>query len=85
MTFTLTDSLLNEIQSALENQEKQFLVDAAQNKLVEKTEGLKGDDDLFYNLFLAILDIDAFGEFVHISSCILTAQGKYAIGSIQRG
>ena len=50
MTFTLTDSLLNEIQSALENQEKQFLVDAAQNKLVEKTEGLKGDDDLFYNL-----------------------------------
>ena len=50
MTFTLTDSLLNEIQSALENQEKQFLVDAAQNKLIEKTEGLKGDDEFFYDL-----------------------------------
>ena len=45
MTFSLTESLLNEIQSALENQEQQFLVDAAQNKLVQKTDGLKGDDE----------------------------------------
>ena len=41
MTFTLTESLLNQIQSALENQEKQFLVDAAKSELVEKTDGLK--------------------------------------------
>ena len=50
MTFALTESLLNEIQTALENQEQQFLVDAAQNKLVEKTDGLKGDDEFFYEL-----------------------------------
>ena len=50
MTFTLTESLLDEIITALENQEQQFLVDAAQNKLVEKTDGLKGDDEFFYEL-----------------------------------
>ena len=50
MTFSLTESLLNEIQSALENQEQAFLVDASQTKLVEKTEGLKGDDEFFYEL-----------------------------------
>ena len=50
MTFTLTESLSDEIQSALENQEQQFLVDAKQNKLVEKTDGLTGDDDFFYDL-----------------------------------
>ena len=50
MTFTLNDSLLTEIESALENQEKQFLVDAANNSLVEKTDGLKGDDEFFYDL-----------------------------------
>ena len=50
MTFTLTDSLVNQIQSALENQEKKFLVDAAQNALIEKTEGLAGDDENFYDL-----------------------------------
>ena len=50
MTFTLTDSLLDKIQAALENQEKQFLVAAAQNDLVEKSDGLKGDDENFYEL-----------------------------------
>ncbi len=50
MTFTLTESLLDEIIAALENQEQQFLVDAAQNKLIEKTDGSKGDDELFYEL-----------------------------------
>ena len=50
MTFTLTESLLDEIITALENQEQQFLVDAAQNKLIEKTDGSKGDDELFYEL-----------------------------------
>ena len=50
MTFTLSESLVNEIIAALENQEQQFLVDAAQNKLIEKTDGLKGDDESFYEL-----------------------------------
>ena len=50
MTFTLSESLLDEIKAALENQEQQFLVDAAQNNLVEKTDGLKGDDEFFYEL-----------------------------------
>ena len=50
MTFTLTESLLDELQTALENQEQQFLVDAAQNKLIPKTDGLKGDEEFFYEL-----------------------------------
>ena len=50
MTFNLTESLLDEIITALENQEQQFLVDAAQNALIEKSEGLKGDNDFFYEL-----------------------------------
>ena len=50
MTFTLSESLVDEIIAALENQEQQFLVDAAQNKLISKTDGLKGDDDFFYEL-----------------------------------
>ena len=50
MTFLLTDSLLNQIQSALDNQEQQFLVDAVRNELVEKTDGLSGDDENFYEL-----------------------------------
>lgn len=50
MTFTLTDSLLSEIQAALDNQEKKFLVKADLNALVEKTDGLEGDDINFYEL-----------------------------------
>ena len=50
MTFTLTESLVDEIITALENQEQQFLVDAAQNKLVQKTGDFKEDDELFYAL-----------------------------------
>ena len=50
MTFALTESLLDEIITALENQEQQFLVDAAQNKLVQKTGDFKEDDELFYAL-----------------------------------
>ena len=50
MTFALTESLVNEIIAALENQEQQFLVDAAQNKLISKTDGLKGDDESLYEL-----------------------------------
>lgn len=50
MTFTLTESLTDEILSALENQEESFLVDAEKNQLVQKTDGLKGDEDLFYEL-----------------------------------
>ena len=50
MTFTLTDSLVNQIQSALENQEKTFLVDAEHNALIPKTEGFAGDDEKYYDL-----------------------------------
>ena len=50
MTFALTESLVDEIIAALENQEQQFLVDAAQNKLISKTDGLKGDDESLYEL-----------------------------------
>lgn len=50
MTFTLTDSLLSEIQAALDNQEKKFLVKADLHALVEKTDGLEGDDINFYEL-----------------------------------
>lgn len=50
MTFTLTDSLVNQIQSALENQEKKFLVNAEENNLVEKSDGLEGDDEKYYEL-----------------------------------
>lgn len=46
MTFNLTDELLDDIISAMENQEVVFVVDAANNQLVEG----KGDDDKFYNL-----------------------------------
>lgn len=50
MTFILTESLLNEIQSALDNQEKEFLVDAAQNVLIEKSDEVKDDDTNYYRL-----------------------------------
>lgn len=50
MTFTLTDVLVNQIQSALDNQEKKFLVDAEQNSLVEKNNGLTGDEEKYYDL-----------------------------------
>ena len=50
MTMTLTDVLVNQIQSALDNQEKKFLVDAEQNSLVEKNNGLTGDEEKYYDL-----------------------------------
>ena len=50
MTFNLTDSLVNQLLSALENQEKEFLVDAGSGELVEKTEGVTGDDEKLYEL-----------------------------------
>jgi len=50
MTFTLNDSLLNSIISALENQECSFVVDAEKEMLVEKTAGIKADDQIFYDL-----------------------------------
>ncbi len=50
MTFTLNDSLLNKIQSALENQEQKFVLDAAQGILVQKTNQLEGDNENFYEL-----------------------------------
>ena len=50
MTFTLNDGLLNNILSALENQEKTFVLKAEDGTLVEKTEELKVDDENYYAL-----------------------------------
>jgi len=50
MTFDLTDSLVNQLLTALENQEKKFLVDAEEGSLIEKLEGVRGDDVKLYDL-----------------------------------
>jgi len=50
MTFALTQPLLDNIQSALENQEKTFLVDAEKCDIIEKEDFVKADDSRFYNL-----------------------------------
>ncbi len=49
MTFSLTDDLTDSIISAMENQEKVFLVDAASNQLVEGGNHTS-DDENFYDL-----------------------------------
>ena len=49
MTFSLTDELTDSIISAMENQEKVFLVDAASNQLVEGGNHTS-DDENFYDL-----------------------------------
>ena len=49
MTFSITDSLFNDIITALDNQEKKYLLDSEQ--LVLREEGTVGDDeDRFYKL-----------------------------------
>lgn len=50
MTFELTDELESNIHSALENQEKKFLVDAAANKLVECGLQFVDDEENYYSL-----------------------------------
>jgi predicted GNAT family N-acyltransferase len=50
MVFTLTDSLVQEIINALENQEKKFLVDAKNSSLIEKDISIKVDNDLYYEI-----------------------------------
>ena len=50
MTFDLNDSLLNRIQSALENQEQKFVLDARDCVLVEKTDGVQDDGERYYDL-----------------------------------
>lgn len=50
MIFTLTESLSNNILSALENQEKSFIVDAEKNDIIEITDSVKVDDLRFYAL-----------------------------------
>lgn len=50
MTFNLTDHLCNEIQSALDNQEQKFVVDAENNCLIEKKDGIGTDEEYFYDL-----------------------------------
>lgn len=50
MTFELTNELEAQIQGALENQEKKFLVDASTSKLVDFNASLLDEDEKFYSL-----------------------------------
>ena len=50
MTFVLNDSLLNKIQSALENQEQKFVLDAQACTLVQKTDSVQEDGERYYEL-----------------------------------
>jgi len=51
MTFNLTDQLLDEIISAMDNQETVFVVEAVTNQLVEKVSGKTDpDEDTYYSL-----------------------------------
>ena len=50
MVFSLTDELVLDIVEALENQEKQFLVDAKNCILVEKTQSVGDDGENYYEI-----------------------------------
>lgn len=50
MIFELTGELTDAIISALENQEKRFIVDAGSNSLVEKTDTSVCDEEKYYEL-----------------------------------
>lgn len=50
MTFELTVRLTDEILNALENQEKEFLIDADKGCLIEKTEDLTADEEKLYKI-----------------------------------
>lgn len=50
MFFSLTDELVLDIVEALENQEKQFLVDAKNCILVEKTQSVGDDGENYYEI-----------------------------------
>lgn len=50
MTFSLTEQLIDDIISAMENQETIFVVEAAGGKLVESTDSVVADDENFYEL-----------------------------------
>ena len=50
MTFALTQILVDNIQTALENQEKSFIVDAENCGIIERDDSVTVDDEKFYNL-----------------------------------
>lgn len=50
MTFALTQILVDSIQTALENQEKSFIVDAENCGIIERDDSVTVDDEKFYNL-----------------------------------
>ena len=50
MTFALTQLLVDNIQTALENQEKSFIVDAENCGIIERDDSVTVDDEKFYNL-----------------------------------
>ena len=50
MMFTLTESLINDVQNALENQISTFGIDAQSNSLIELNENVKVDNELIFEL-----------------------------------
>lgn len=50
MTFALTQTLVDNIQTALENQEKSFIVDAEKCDIIERDGCVTADEDKFYEL-----------------------------------
>ncbi len=50
MVFELTDALMDSIIKSLENQDKSFLVDAKNGTLIEKTDSIEADEDLYYSI-----------------------------------
>lgn len=50
MVFSLTDALLNDIISSLEDQTKKYVVDAEKNNIIEKDESVEVDNEKNYDL-----------------------------------
>ena len=50
MTFELTDELVDSIISALDNQEKKFVIDAENNSLVQINDEIACDEEAFYEI-----------------------------------
>lgn len=50
MNFSLTDELIDDVISAMENQEKIFVLDAAKNRLTEVSKDFCADEENFYRL-----------------------------------
>ncbi|NLC91974.1 MAG: hypothetical protein GX677_00665, partial [Treponema sp.] len=50
MVFSLTDELLNDIIASLDDQTKQYAVDAEKNTIIEKVNHVEVDNEKIYSL-----------------------------------